>query len=84
MITTLYQVTTTFLGADSPSEFYFDTIEKAKAFLEEQDNGEIEQKHFESSEKLNYWDGCTWNELIYDAWSESTYYRRTDVKEIKI
>ena len=59
-----YLVRTTFLGSDSPSEFYFDTEEKAKKYLADQTNGEIEKVSVDC-EKFNYSDGCTYNELTY-------------------
>ena len=38
----IYRVTTTFLGADGPSSFYFASREKAQSFLDTQcTNGEI-------------------------------------------
>lgn len=67
MITNLFQVTTTFSGADGASEFYFDTEEKAKNFLETCQNGESEAVKIESEYKLNYSDGCTLNDLTFGS-----------------
>lgn len=60
---TLYKVTTTFLGAYGPSTFYFDTIEKAQNYLDDQLNGEITK--FEVKGDVNYHDGCTYNDLSF-------------------
>jgi len=66
MIKRFYLARTTFLGADGPSEFYFDTSEKAKKYISQQANGEVEEVTVEC-EKLNYFDGCTYNDLTaYD------------------
>ena len=74
----LYKVTTTFLGASSPSNFYFDQKEKAKKFLQKECiNGEIKKieiktkpiKHMDDPSpiewEINYSDGCTKNDLCY-------------------
>lgn len=61
----LYRVTTTFIGADKPSKLYFDTAEKAKAFLADRDNGEIRLVDVRADYPLNYSDGCTMNDLTY-------------------
>lgn len=60
---TLYKVTTTFLGADGPSRFYFDTKEKAQAYLDNQLNGDITK--YEVIGDANYHDGCTYNDLSF-------------------
>ena len=66
MKTELYRVETTFLGADAPSRFYFDEAEKAENFVEKEcDNGVTEIVGIISDRRLNYFDGCTWNELNY-------------------
>lgn len=59
----LYMVRTTFLGADRPSEIYFDTMEKAQKFLEcECRNGEIIP--VEVSDNATYrHDGCSYCDL---------------------
>ena len=59
----LFEVSTTFLGADEPTELYFDTKEKAENFLSKQDNGYITKITAESDTKINYFDGCTYNDL---------------------
>lgn len=61
----LYRLRTTFLGADSATELYFDTLEKAQKELESCVNGEIDLVTFEADYKLNYCDGCTYNDLTY-------------------
>ena len=62
----LYRVTTTFLGADAPSRFYFDEAEKAETFLEKEcQNGEIEKVDVIGKQSLNYFDCCTFNDLTY-------------------
>ena len=67
MKTKLYCVETTFLGADGPSKFYFDEPEKAEKFLEKEcQNGGIEIIGVISEYRLNYSDGCTWNELVFN------------------
>ena len=63
----LYKVTTTYPGADGPSTIYYDTEDKAKAYLEGCDNGEVE-KLFVSGDNIRYSDGCTWNELTYGGY----------------
>ena len=64
----LFEVSTTFLGADDPTELYFDTKEKAENFLSKQDNGYITKIIAESNTKINYSDGCTYNDLC--GWGE--------------
>ena len=58
----LYKVATTFWGADSPSEFYFDTKEKALAYLQEQDNGNIIKVKVIGT-AIDFWNGCTYSDL---------------------
>ena len=66
MKTELYRVETTFLGADAPSKFYFDESIKAEKFLKEEcQNGGIEKVGIISDYRLNYSDGCTWNDLTW-------------------
>ena len=63
---TLYRVTTTFLGADAPSQFYFNTAEKAEEFLDvECQNGVYEKVDIVGKQSLNYFDGCTMNDLTF-------------------
>lgn len=72
----LYRVTTTFLGAGGPSQFYFKTSEKAENFLvTECQNGEIEKVDVIGKQPLNYFDGCTMNDLTYGMF---------DAKEIEL
>ena len=66
----LYKVTTTFLGADRPSDFYFDNADKAETFLAKQINGEITKVRV-TAEYLNYSDGCTYNDLVYGKFQTS-------------
>lgn len=58
---TAYKVTTTFLGADGSTEFYFSTKEKAREFLGEQQNGEIDEVEVPCLP----WEGCHWNEIKF-------------------
>ena len=60
---TLCTVTTTFLGADGASTFYFDTLDKAQNYLDDQLNGEITK--YEVVGDANYHDGCTYNDLSF-------------------
>lgn len=53
------------MGADAPSDLYFNTEEKARAFLENQDNGEIRHVDVQSKYPLNYSDGCTMNDMTF-------------------
>ena len=59
----LYAVTTTFPEADGASTFYFDTLDKAQNYLDDQLNGEITK--FEVKGDVNYHDGCTYNDLSF-------------------
>lgn len=65
----LYRVTTTFLGADAPSKVYFNTQIKARDFLgipyQNALNGEVETVNVITDYPLNYFDGCTMNDLTY-------------------
>ena len=76
---TLYKVSTTFLGSWEPTEFYFDTKKKAEGFLSEQDNGEISKVTVKSDYKLDYSDGCSWNDLVF-----SGYINHKIIKEVWI
>lgn len=58
-----YKVRTTFLGADGPSEFYFSTEDKAKNFLAEQGNGEVEEVKVKIDKLPS--EGCTWADISY-------------------
>lgn len=68
MVKTFYKVTTMQPGADKPSKYIFDVREKAMKFLEEQDNGELDVIEMVSEEVKNYYDGCTYNELVNEGW----------------
>lgn len=65
----LYQVSTTFLGADSPTQFYFDTLVKAESYLDNCINGEIKKFAIVPdgcfAMTLNYSDGCSLDDLCY-------------------
>lgn len=63
MTTTLYRLRTTFIGASAPSEFYFNTLAHAEMNLHHLSNGEIEKVRVTSDGVLNYFDGCTYNDL---------------------
>lgn len=59
-----YKVTTTFIGADSPSEFYFTTKAGAELNLRYLDNGEIELVELDGVSELPK-EGCTWSDIGY-------------------
>ncbi len=61
----LYRVRTTFIGADAPSEFYFDNIKSAENYLSTLVNGEIEAVTIKADYPLNYSQGCTLADLTY-------------------
>lgn len=74
----LWGVTTRYPGSDKASTFYFDTEDKAAAFLETCENGEITEyadvhlkapAHMFSDElvrqEVNYSDGCTANDMCF-------------------
>lgn len=65
MTTTLYRVRTTHIGADAPSEYYFDTLAGAELNLMHLGNGEAHKVTIESDYPLNYSAGCTMNDLTY-------------------
>ena len=65
MFTTLYRVKTTWLGADSASEYYFDTKAAAENNLRHLGNGEVDKVTIESDYPLNYSAGCTMDDLTY-------------------
>lgn len=65
MFTTLYRVRTTHLGADAPSEYYFDTLAGAEMDLHHLSNGEVEKVTIDSNYPLNYSSGCTMDDLTY-------------------
>ena len=69
--TTLYRLTTTFLGADGSSAFYFDTLAAAEMNLAHLDNGEIEKVVITSDNELNYKSACTFNYLTYGCYDVS-------------
>lgn len=59
-MTNICYVQTTFLGADSPSIFYFTDVRDAVAFLDELDNGEIYTQLIGSNESLGSLHGEMW------------------------
>lgn len=67
--TTLYRVTTTHIGAGSPTETYFDNESAARRYFEGLENGEIECVEIVSDAELHYKDvgghGCSWFQLTY-------------------
>lgn len=65
MKTVLWEVKTTFCGADGPSKFYFDTRSAAEMNLMHLSNGDITKVSIESDYPLNYFSGCTYNDLTY-------------------
>ena len=73
---TLYKTITTYQGADGPSYSYFDTEERAQNFISSLDNGEVVKVEITADYKLNYSDGCTFNDLTFgefDATEEVLY-----------
>lgn len=66
----LYRVTTTFIGADSPSVLYFNTEEKAQTFLSTCQNGGADLVDVLTADgEYNYSDGCTLNDLTFGAFN---------------
>lgn len=67
--TTLFKLRTTFLDADGPSTFYYDTKDKATSELVSLGfsviNGEVERVRIVTDYQPNYFDGCTLNDLTY-------------------
>lgn len=61
----LYRLTTTWVGANGPSRYYFDTLEKALAYMARCENGEIEKVGIAADYQINYSDGCTEGDLTY-------------------
>lgn len=59
----LYRLTTTWAGANGPSRYYFDTPEKALAYMAKCENGEIEKVSIAADYPINYSDGCTEGDL---------------------
>lgn len=72
MYTTLYRVRTTHLGADAPSEYFFDTLAGAEMNLHHLSNGEVEKVTLESNYPLNYTAGCTMDDLTYGFFDAHT------------
>ena len=58
-----YCVTTTFIGADRATGFYFSTLEKAKKFLATCDNGEISEIMLDCY-RLPF-ECCVWADIEY-------------------
>lgn len=67
MCTILYKVKTRFLGADAPSEYYFDTKAEAELNLMHIGNGEVKMVAIESDYPLNYSSGCTMADLTFGS-----------------
>lgn len=65
MKTTLYRVRTTWLGADAPTEYYFETKAAAESNLRHLGNGEVEKVEITSDYPLNYRSGATLADLTY-------------------
>ena len=65
MFTTLFRLKTTHLGADAPTEYYFDTLAGAEMNLHHLSNGNIDKVVIDSNYPLNYSAGCTMNDLTY-------------------
>lgn len=68
MKTVLWRVTTTFIGANGPSSFYFDTRSWAEMNLRHLDNGEVTKVVITSDYPLNYSSGCTYDDLTMGGW----------------
>lgn len=62
----LYKLTTTRLGADSPSAYYYDSREAAEEALRDLPNGEVEE--IDGFIMRRFWNGMTLNELVYWAY----------------
>ena len=62
---TVYMARTTFPGAYGPTEYYFSTREKAREFLDAQDNGDVTELEDVAIDALPY-EGCTWDEILYE------------------
>ena len=61
----LYRVTTSFLGADGPSQFFYNSLSEAQKALEKFENGEIDEVYVKPQMLEGYEDGCPWDSLIY-------------------
>ena len=61
----IYKVTTTFWGADVPSQFFYNSLSKAQKALKKFENGEIEEIYVKPQMLEGYEDGCTWDSLEY-------------------
>ena len=61
----IYKVTTTLLGADVPSQFFYDSLSKAQKALEKFENGEIDGIYVKPQMLEGYEDGCTWDSLRF-------------------
>lgn len=62
-----YKVTTTFLGADGASDFYFSTKAQAELELRYLSNGKYEVVEIAGLSELPK-EGCTWSDIDY--WSD--------------
>jgi hypothetical protein len=63
--TKMYVVQTTFLGADSYSEFYFLDLDAAEEFLATCLNGNIEETWVFNADPNKLWNGMTSGEVAY-------------------
>ena len=61
----IYKVTTTFWGADVPSQFFYNSLSKAQKALKKFENGEIEEIYVKPQMLEGYEDDCTWDSLEY-------------------
>lgn len=62
----LYKLTTTRLGADSPSAYCYNSMEAAEKALRDLPNGEIEE--VDGFIMRRFWNGMTFSELVYWAY----------------
>ena len=62
---TVYMARTTFPGAYGPTEYHFSTREKAREFIDAQDNGDVTELEDVAIDALPY-EGCTWDEILYE------------------
>ena len=53
----------TYYGGDRATATYYATRDAAQAFIDKQDNGEVEEMEIEYN--MIPWDGCTWDEIEY-------------------
>lgn len=67
MIKTLYQLTTTFPGADKPTILYFTTSQSADDYFRHNcNNGTVTVVNAAlPDDYINFFDGCTYNDMSY-------------------